>query len=259
MEKFTKKVFVLNKKEGETPLGCLGRFRSKNKSYLGVKMTYAGRLDPMASGLMLVLAGEETKNKEKYLGLDKEYEFEILFGFSTDTYDILGKVQHSHILKNIGMLELRELEKTIKSNLKYFRGKFTQKYPIYSSKTVKGKQLFQYARGSVDVEVPSREINVKKLQFIKLRKINNKKLLTNIEKRIRKIKGDFRQKEILKIWHQKLNTKTPQQFSIGSFKIKCGSGTYVRGIANSLGEKIDLPTLAFSIKRTKIGKFGKIQ
>ena len=80
-----KKVIVLNKKEGETPLESLENFRAKNKKYQDVKMTYAGRLDPMASGVLLVLAGDETKNKEKYLNLDKEYEFEILFGFATDT------------------------------------------------------------------------------------------------------------------------------------------------------------------------------
>ncbi len=69
------KILVLNKKEGETPLEALEIFRKKNKEYMGVKMTYAGRLDPMASGLLLILAGEEAKNKEKYLILGKEYEF----------------------------------------------------------------------------------------------------------------------------------------------------------------------------------------
>ncbi|MCE9548798.1 tRNA pseudouridine(55) synthase TruB, partial [Candidatus Nomurabacteria bacterium] len=83
-----KKVIVLNKKEGETPLQALDKFRVKNKEYKYIKMTYAGRLDPMASGLLLALAGEETKNKEKYLKLKKEYDFEVLFGFATDTYDI---------------------------------------------------------------------------------------------------------------------------------------------------------------------------
>ena len=72
------KIIVLNKKEGETPLEALSNFRAKHKKYKDVKMTYAGRLDPMASGLILILAGEETKNKEKYLTLDKEYSFEVL-------------------------------------------------------------------------------------------------------------------------------------------------------------------------------------
>ncbi|HEY4477791.1 MAG TPA: hypothetical protein VJB09_00760 [Candidatus Paceibacterota bacterium] len=249
-----KQVIILKKKDGETPLESLEVFRRKHPVYKTVPMTYAGRLDPMASGLLLVLAGEECKNKEKYLALDKEYEFEVLFGFATDTYDILGKIQHSHILQNVRMSG-QDLEKAIKQNLKYFTGKFIQKYPIYSSKTVKGKPLFEYGREDLEVEVPEREVNVKSLKFLKLRKINSEKLLENIEKRVSKVRGDFRQKEIIAIWKKEL--KKEGNFFIGSFKVRCGSGTYVRGIANSLGEKLGAPALAFSIKRTKIGKFTK--
>ncbi len=212
-------------------------------------MTYAGRLDPMASGLLLVLLGDETKNKEKYLKLGKKYEFEILFGFATDTYDLLGKVLDNHELK----IENHELEKEIKNNLKYFTGKFMQEYPIYSSKTVKGKPLFVYARGGEYVDIPKREVKVKTLKLIKIKKINNKKLLENIKKRIGKIEGDFRQKEILNIWQKKL--KKEDSFYIAKFEIECSSGTYVRGIANSLGSKMEIPALAFSIKRTKLGKY----
>ncbi len=251
MKKILKKIILLNKKEGETPLLALDKFRAKNKGYKDIKMTYAGRLDPMASGLLLVVTGEETKNKEKYLALDKEYEFEILFGFATDTYDILGKIVSRKKYEG----SIKDLEKNIKENLKYFTGKYTQTYPLYSSKAVAGKQLFEYARAGMDVESPEKQVFVKKLQFLKIRKISSEKLLINIQGRIKKVKGDFRQKEILKIWHKKLNVKH-RVFNIGSFKIKCGSGTYVRGIANSLGEKIAIPALAFSIKRTKIGKWS---
>lgn len=252
-----KKILLINKKEGETPLEALNIFRTKNKKYKDAKMTYAGRLDPMASGLLLVLAGEETKNKEKYLALAKEYEFEILFGFATDTYDILGKV-NSHMSD---MWEKQELEKEIKQNLKYFTGKFIQKYPIYSSKTVNGKQLFEYAREGKNVKIPEREVSVKELKFLKLKLITTKKLLENIEKRINKVQGDFRQKEILKIWQKNLKVEQGEsllvsKFFIANFKIKCSSGTYVRGMANRLGEKIGFPALAFSIKRTRIGKWS---
>lgn len=250
-----KKILLINKREGETPLEALNVFRAKNKKYQETKMTYAGRLDPMASGLLLILAGEETKNKKKYLSLNKEYEFEILFGFATDTYDILGKI----VSARQGLaerVEQVELKKEIQKNLKYFTGKFIQKYPIYSSKTVKGKQLFKYARGGEDVELPEREVFVKEFKFLKLKTINSKKLLANIEKRIKKVKGDFRQKEIIKIWRKNLNfVQGSASHKIASFKIKCGSGAYVRGIANSLGEKIDIPALAFSIKRISIGKY----
>lgn len=249
-----KKIILLNKKEGDTPLQSLESFRSRNKSYKEVKMTYAGRLDPMASGLLLVLAGEEVKKKEKYLKLDKIYEFEVLFGFATDTFDILGKVTKSLNVEE----DKKSLEFLIKNNLKYFTGKFIQKYPIYSSKTVAGKPLFEYGRKDIDVELPEREVKVKSLKFLKLKTMNGKKLLSNIEKRIQKVKGDFRQKEIINIWHKKLNKKS-NSFFIGSFRVKCSSGTYVRGIADSLGEKIRIPALAFSIKRTNIGKYAKVR
>jgi len=211
-------------------------------------MTYAGRLDPMASGVMLVLTGEECKKKEKYLKLDKEYEFEILFGFATDTYDILGKITHLNILQNDKML----LQKKIEKKLKHFRGKILQKYPPYSSKT------WARARKGGVINVEVKKVKVYKLNFSALKSISSGNLLKNIEKRIRKVKGDFRQKEILKLWQKRLinnNTK----FLIGSFKIKCSSGTYVRGIANSLGERIGVPALAFSIKRTKVGNYKQAE
>ena len=266
-----RKIILLNKKEGETPLEALEYFRIKNKVYKNTKMTYAGRLDPMASGLLLILTGEETKNKEKYLKLDKEYKFEVLFGFATDTYDVLGipKVNNffrssdprvpipARPFKNHSSLKFKysrqDLELGIKKNLKFFTGKFIQKYPIFSSKTVQGKPLFTYARSGEDVEIPERVVDVKSIKFIKIRKINNKKLLENIKRRIKKVGGDFRQEEILKIWRKQL--KKENFFYVASFKIKCSSGTYVRGIADSLGKKMKIPSLAFSIKRTKIGKY----
>jgi tRNA U55 pseudouridine synthase TruB len=59
LKKDIQKIIVLNKKEGETPLEALSLFRSTHKSFKDVPMTYAGRLDPMASGLLVILIGEE--------------------------------------------------------------------------------------------------------------------------------------------------------------------------------------------------------
>src|SRR3989338_6134889 len=193
-----KKIILLHKKEGETPLEALENFRTKHKAYKNVPMTYAGRLDPLVSGLLLILAGDARLEKEKYSGLSKEYKFDVLFGFATYTHDILGKVQYSHIRKGVGMLDRRGLEKKIKENLKFFTGKFAQKYPMYSSKTVNGKPLFTYARAGKVVKSPVHEVKVTSLKFLKLREISAGKFLENIERRVKKVKGDFRQKEILK-------------------------------------------------------------
>jgi tRNA pseudouridine(55) synthase len=259
-----KKIILLNKNEGETPLYALECFRATYVEYKDVLLTYAGRLDPMASGALLILCGDESKNKEKYLALDKEYEFEILFGFATDTYDILGKITSCFKEE----LEQKLVEKEIKENLKHFKGEFMQKYPMYSSKTVGGKPLFQYAREGIKIEVPERKVLVKNLKFTGIRKIKKEKLFQNIQKRINKTKGDFRQTKILYIWQKilrgeqspmyKLSVNLNKSFLLAKFKIKCSSGTYVRSIANALGEKIKIPALAFSIKRTKIGKWSKM-
>lgn len=241
-----KKTILINKKEGETPLEALERFRKVVKGYQGVPMTYAGRLDPMASGLLIVLAGEKVREKEKYLNLDKEYEFEMLFGFCTDTHDILGKVlMHENI--TIG-------EKEIKNELKKFLGKQMQKYPKYSSRTVRGRPLFMYARSEEEVTVPEKEINIKRLNLISVKKVSSKKLIENIERRIKKVKGDFRQKEILKIWYKYLG-KESGKYIMAKVHIKCSSGTYVRVLSDALGRGLGIPSLAYNIKRTKVGRF----
>ena len=134
-----KNKFFLYKNIGETPLHVLDNLRKKDIFFKDKKLTYAGRLDPMAEGLLLVLSGEECKRKEYYVNLDKEYEFEILIGFKTDSKDVLGISKYdSKKLENISSDEIKE-------KLKNFTGKQKMKYPIFSSKTVKGKPLFQYA------------------------------------------------------------------------------------------------------------------
>ncbi len=263
-------IFIINKKVGETPLEALELLRKKNKIPQNTPMTYAGRLDPMAEGILIILAGEECKKKEKYLNLDKEYDFDILFGFATDTFDILGKVVKELDTSKKGIESFSELEKQIKIHLKNFKGEIAQRYPLYSSKTVSGKPLFAYAREDQDIFIPERKVKIKKINLLKIRKINNQKLFEYIEKRITKVKGpkdnspknkkmlsgDFRQKEILKIWQKKL--KKEQSFFVASLNVSCSSGTYVRSIANTLGDLLEIPTIALKIKRTKIGKWGKI-
>ena len=83
-------IFNVFKPIGISPLDAIKTLKEKYPELKDEKMTYAGRLDPLAEGVLLILAGNAVHEKEKYLKLDKEYEGEILFGFTTDTYDILG-------------------------------------------------------------------------------------------------------------------------------------------------------------------------
>ncbi len=92
------KVLNLYKQPGETPLECILRYKENNPQFENVPMTYAGRLDPLAEGVLLVLSGKEVHRKEEFLNLKKEYEVEVLFGFETDTYDVLGFVKEHKTL-----------------------------------------------------------------------------------------------------------------------------------------------------------------
>ena len=156
------KVLNLYKGAGETPLERLEKFRAENSNYMGVKLSYVGRLDPLAEGVMLVVVGEENKSRDKYLELDKEYEVEVLFGVETDTGDILGII-NDHVSVSVQIPN----EKIINAELKYFIGKHLQKYPKYSSKTVKGKPLWQWAReGKLEyITVPEREVEISNIEF----------------------------------------------------------------------------------------------
>jgi len=223
------KVLKLYKELGETPLACLERFRAAHPEYANEKMTYAGRLDPMAEGLLIALVGEECKQKDAYLGLDKEYVFEVLFGIQTDSYDILG-------IPSLLFLRYRE-----KIAIQDFIGKKIQEYPPYSSRT------FQKARDGEEFEPMTKEVEVFSLEQIKERELDARTVLAEVFRRVDMVKGDFRQEEILGAWKELLARPGLAMFRIAKFKISCSSGTYVRSIANQMGG------IAWSIKRTKVG------
>lgn len=117
---------------------------------------YAGRLDPMAEGVLVVLVGDENKRREAYLSLNKEYIVEILFGFETDSYDMLGLAPSS-------LAGQEKNTDVLKSYLGSFVDVHDQEYPPYSSKTVVGKPLFVWAR---EGNIGTIKIPRKKLKFM---------------------------------------------------------------------------------------------
>ncbi len=245
------KILVLFKEKGETPLATMDRWREGHPSYKEATMTYVGRLDPLATGALLVLVGEEVHAKDEYLGLSKEYEFEILFGFSTDTHDVLGIVGGES--KNDTTISIEELKKVFD----VYIGKHIMKYPVFSSRKVKGKPLFSWFRENRmdEIEVPEHEVEIMSLDVVGERKIEKDILLEEIKRDIGLVKGDFRQNEIIKKWEEVLKDSNHNSFHIVACNISCGSGTYVRSLVHKIGEELGVPALAYRIHRTKIGKY----
>ncbi len=243
-------ILKLYKQIGETPLECIYRFKEDHPEYSSAKMTYLGRLDPMAEGLLLVLANGTIK-KEDFLLLNKTYEFEVLWGFSTDTYDILGKIEERGDTP-------RKLENRMPDLLKKIAEKKTQSYPPYSSRTVGGKPLFEWARENKinEIDVPTRGIKIFSIDHIHTRYIGGKEILEEVTKKIQLVKGDFRQKEILMGWEESLSRELEDKFFISSFVADVSSGTYIRGLANDMGKIFGTAALAYSIKRTQVGEYN---
>jgi tRNA pseudouridine55 synthase len=246
-------IFNLYKKLGETPLECLNRYRSTRPELKGAPMTYLGRLDPMAEGVLLVLIGNTTEaERERLLNLTKEYEFECLWGVETDTYDSLGK-----IIQTRQPAWLTSLENEIEEVAHGCVGKRMQTYPAYSSKTVLGKPLFMWAReGKLDeIEIPKRDVEIFSIDVMSNKSIVVVDLLKEITEKISLVKGDFRQEEILNLWEKTLGGKMDDSFFVTKMKASVSSGTYIRALVHEMGKKLGCGGLAFSIKRTKVGDY----
>lgn len=244
-------VLNLYKRLGETPRERLERLRGQRREYQHEILSYAGRLDPMAEGVLLCLVGAANKRREAYLDLDKEYVLDILFGFSTDTYDVLGRVMETG---DAATLTKQQIEK----GLNEFRGKIEQEYPPYSSKTVEGRSLFEWARNNAlgALVLPSRAVTVREISIESLYKVTEAQLLAYIESSVDKVQGDFRQEEILRTWQRHLTKDGKRLFKAATVKIACTSGTYARSIAHGLGQDLGVPALALHILRTKVGEYS---
>lgn len=248
-----KKVINIHKPLGISPLDAINIFRTDNPAYKDVKMTYAGRLDPLASGVLLVLAGEEIYKKEDYLKLDKEYEADILFGASSDTYDILGlPTLIGYAKANDGCLKVN-----IESELKRFVGDVCLPLPPFSSYKVNGKPLFEWARRDKlnEIKIPKRIMKIYSAELLGLSVITAKKLLKDITNKINNVAGDFRQKKITERWRDILSGEK-KEYLIAKIKFNVSSGTYIRAIAHKFGENLKTGAILSSLKRTKVGEFN---
>lgn len=244
-------IILLNKKPGLTPLACLNTFKEAYPEYKSTTLSYAGRLDPMAEGLLLILVNEENKKRELYQSLEKEYTFSILFGVATDTYDVMGRITQtakpnlSSVSKALPLL----LSKTQKLRV--------QQYPPFSSKTVQSKPLYWWAREKRlhEITIPSHPITITSLSLQELKEKKGQEVATEAIVNIQKVFGEFRQKEILKDWQEFKTTNANFPFPTATCTITCSSGTYVRSICHELGEALGCGAIATSIKRTRIGTY----
>lgn len=254
-----KRYVVLHKKVGQTPLSLVGAWKRSHPAYKDVSASYAGRLDPMASGKLLVLLGEECKKQEEYTGLDKEYVIEVLFGVGSDTGDALGVVTEGAS----STVSASDVRGVLQSEV----GKHERAYPRFSSKTVSGKPLFLHTlSGTIDdIEIPTHTEEIFGIKLKSHKKISKKALEKRIEQYLRlvpktdepskKLGEDFRIDDVRASWKRVFDGASHPAYVIAKLRVTCASGTYMRSLAGRLGETLHTKALALSIKRTRIGKY----
>lgn len=118
-------------------------------------MGHGGTLDPLATGILIVGIGRGTKFLGDFLGCKKTYETVVLFGKSTDTYDVMGKVVAEGPTDTI-------TKSVVEDKMETFRGKLKQVPPIYSAIKIDGMKLYDYARSGKELprQLESRDVEI---------------------------------------------------------------------------------------------------
>jgi len=171
------------------------------------KVGHAGTLDPMATGVLVMLLGNATKLSNKFISDDKEYEGSMRLGIKTDSHDKEGKVISSKDISGIK-------EESVRESFRAFLGDIEQVPPMVSAVKHKGKKLYQLARRGIEVERKPRQIHI-----------------YNIE--IKSI-----------------------DLPMVSFSVCCSKGTYIRKLADDIGERLGCGAHLTSLRRLRSGRFG---
>lgn len=123
-----------------------------------IKVGHAGTLDPLATGLLIICIGNETKNIYKYQELSKTYSGTFKLGETTPSFDRETEVNQKFNVDHLSF----ELLKNVSQN---FIGKSLQKPPIFSALKKNGKRLYEYARVNKNIKIDSREIYINKFDL----------------------------------------------------------------------------------------------
>lgn len=204
-------IIPLWKERGMTSHDCVFKLR---KILHTKKVGHTGTLDPEVEGVLPICIGRATKLAEYVTDEGKVYVAEITLGKSTTTEDATGETVET---KDIAEISAEELQ----AALTKLTGKITQIPPMFSAVKVNGKKLYEYARAGIEVERPSRQVDIYSLV--------------------------------------RLDGVSPLTESNPTFKleISCGKGTYIRTLAVMIGELLGYPAHMSKLARTRSGFFKK--
>jgi len=186
------------------------------------RVGHTGTLDPFATGVLVLLTGRATRLAQFLAGAEKEYEATVRFGYKTETGDLTG-APLSHVSPSAARLASLGGEE-FESALAQLRGEIDQVPPMYSAKKIQGQKLYELARQGVEVERAAVRVTV----------------------------GEF---EIVRGGSGGLVRLNEDGTCDARVRVVCSAGTYVRVLAESLGEQLGVGAHLTELRRTRAGAF----
>ena len=126
-----------------------------------IKVGHAGTLDPLATGLLIICTGKQTKQINTYQGQIKEYTGTFTIGPTTPSYDLETEVDKTYPTAHIS-------ESLLKETTQQFIGEIQQKPPIFSAIKKDGKRLYELARKGETTEIKTRAVTISEFEITKI-------------------------------------------------------------------------------------------
>ncbi|HSX01239.1 MAG TPA: tRNA pseudouridine(55) synthase TruB [Candidatus Saccharimonas sp.] len=195
-------LLLVNKPLGMTSFDVIRRLRRQT----GVrKIGHAGTLDPMASGLMLMLFGTACKQAQSYSKLDKRYVGEVTLGRTSSTGDREGEL--TPVSERVPDAE------EVAAALVKLTGQITQTPPAYSAIKINGREAYKRVRAGETVVMPSRTVTVYENQLLRY------------------------------------------DYPVLELDSRVSSGTYIRTLAEDLGQLLGTGAYLSGLVRTEVGDY----
>jgi tRNA pseudouridine55 synthase len=188
-----------------------------------IKVGHAGTLDPLATGLLIICTGKQTKEIHIYQGQEKEYTGTFTVGATTPSYDLETEIDENYPSEHI-------TEALLKETTKQFIGEIQQKPPIFSAIKKDGKRLYELARKGETTEIQARTVTISEFEItnINLPKVDFR-VVCSKGTYIRSLAFDFG-----KALNSGAHLSTLRRTKIGNFSVD--NATSIEGFIENLGE-----------------------
>lgn len=150
-------ILLVDKPRGPTSHDVVGRIR---RLYNTRRVGHAGTLDPMATGLLIILVGKATKASAYLMSQDKAYEADLTLGIVTDSQDADGEVRETNPVPELS-------EETIRAAMIKMLGDQYQTPPMHSARKVNGVPLYKLAHQGLEIEREPRFIRVESMELVR--------------------------------------------------------------------------------------------